>query len=162
MQQQYVQLIDSFCKLVGVKELADIAAVVDGAAIDIDDIRFTFAYHAISAPNRLMVFCDLGEVPEQHKTKVYRALLETNLYLYEADAAVYSIMPESGRALCATRFMLDQLKVEELRSIVTLLAQRAHDWRRSHFDAALARRDVPLSSKSSVAAGLRSQLRTRT
>lgn len=162
MQQQYVRLIESFCALLSITDSAAMTSVVQGGAIDIDDVRFSFAYSATNAPDRLLVFCDYGAVPEQQQAKVYRSLLETNLFLYDSDAAVYSVMPDSGRVLCATRFMLQALKPEELRSIVTLLAQRATDWRRSHFDVAMVRRDTPASSMSSMAASLRTQLRAQT
>lgn len=160
MQAHYDKLIGDFCTLINVADPAEIAALGKGRPIDIDDITFTFGYNEAQAPDRLLVFCDFGPVPQDSQAAVYRALLETNLYLYENDLAVFSILPNTGRALCATRFSVAGMGGQELLGMVTYLAERAHEWRRSHFDVAIR----PLHAgggrrKHIVGDELRSQLR---
>jgi hypothetical protein len=159
MKALYSTLIGDFCKLVGIAEAGDIEALAAGRPVEIDDISFTFGYDEEQAPDRLMVFCDYGPVPEKEQAKVYRALLETNLFLYESDSAVFSVMPQTGRALCATRFQLAALRGDELRSILVYLAQCAHAWRRGHFDVTMTHLNPAAGRiKSAAGAGLRSQL----
>jgi len=159
MQAQYTSLIHQFCTLVGVHGAGDIDALANGHPLEIDGIGFTFGHDPQQAPDRLLVFCDYGPVPKTLEAKVYRALLETNLFLYESDGGVFSILPDTGRALCATRFQLSTLRAEELRSILVYLSGRAHAWRHSHFDVALAPLDGALSRRQNAAgAVLRAQL----
>lgn len=132
MNHKFEDLIKDFCRLCGI---ADIASVAAGAAIDVDGVHFSIAY-AEALPDRLCVFCDYGEVPEGREKEVYRALLETNLFVYPDDTAVFSVSPETGRVICATRFRLDPLRAEELRDIMTSLSQKAREWRVHFFDIA--------------------------
>ena len=132
MKTTFENLMKDFCRLCGIAESASVAA---GAAIDVDSVHFSVA-HDEALPDRLCVFCDYGEVPEGREKDVYRALLETNLFVYPGDAAVFSLSPESGRVICATRFLLDPLRAEELRDVMVSLSRKAREWRVHFFDTA--------------------------
>ncbi len=158
MTPHYLNLVKAFCKLAGVAE-ADVDALAQGGPIEINGVGFTFGHNEVNAPDRMLVFCDYGPVPEGAQAKSYRALLETNLFLFESDTAVFSIMPESGRALCAVRFMLEPLRADELRAILVFLAQRALDWRRTHFDVGIPAADTAAAHGNPMAASLRGRLK---
>jgi hypothetical protein len=131
MKQNFEKLIQDFCKLC---DIADHRAVLNGAPVAVDEVNFSITYNEIAAPDRVCVFGDFGAVPAGQKLKVYQALLESNLYSYENDTAVFTLSPESGHVICASRFLLQPLSAEELRGVVTLMSQKAKEWRAHSFE----------------------------
>lgn len=131
MKKDYEKLVEDFCRLCGVDEVQQ---VTTGEAVDVDDVNFSLSYDEKAAADRVSVYCDYGPVPEGREAEVYRALLETNLFIYASDSAVFSLSPETGRVVCATRFALKPLSAEELRGVMTFLSQKAKEWRQHYFD----------------------------
>lgn len=130
MQKDFERLIQDFCRLCSI---ADTERVAKGAAVEVDDVAFSIVYDESSAPDRLHLFCDYGEVPKGQEEATYRALLETNLVVYGSDTAVFSLSPETGRVVCATRFALQNFRAEELRGVMTYMSQSAKEWRQNDF-----------------------------
>lgn len=159
MKKMYETLIADFCALTGVVDPTQIAALINGNAVEIDGVDFSLAYSETEAPDRLMIFCDYGAIPQGEELEVYRALLEANLFTYSSDSAVFATIPGSNHVLCAHRFALNGLNAEALRGIVGFISERARDWRHTHFDPAapsLNGRSAPQSS--AMAKNLTSQM----
>lgn len=156
MKEKFEKLVQDFCKLCAVAEASDVAA---GAPVAVDGVNFSLVYSEKTAPDRVMVFCDYGHPPEDRKAVVYRALLEANLFVYNTDTAVFSVSPEHGNVICASRFMLEGLRGEQLRDILAQMSHSAKAWREHYLDPEKPVKKGPADS-GGVAAKLAAQLRT--
>lgn len=150
MKKIYETLIADFCALTGIVDPAQITALINGNAIEIDHIDFSLAYSETEAPDRIMIFCDYGAIPQGKELEVYRALLEANLFTFSSDSAVFAAIPESNHVLCANRFALNGLNAEELRGILGFMSERARVWRHTHFDPAVPSLNETNASRSSA------------
>ena len=159
MKKFYEALIADFCALTGVVDPTQIAALINGNAVEIDGVDFFLGYSETEAPDRIMIFCDYGAIPQGEELEVHRALLEANLFTYSSDSAVFATLPGSNHVLCANRFALNGLNAEELRGILGFISERARYWRHTHFDPAVPSLNGRNASRSSaMAKNLASQI----
>ena len=162
MKKIYETLIADFCALTGIVDPTQIAALINGNAIEIDNVDFSLAYSETEAPDRIMIFCDYGAIPQGEELRVYRALLEANLFTYSSDTAVFAAITGSNHVLCANRFALNGLNAEELRGILGFISERARNWRHTHFDPAVPSLNGTNASRSSaMAQNLASQMASK-
>ena len=128
-QDRFVRLIVEFCQLT---KLEDPARIVQGGAIELDDVPFSLLYSEKINPRALLLYCEFGVPPSGHEAEACRILLEKNLFRYDGDGGPAFTMSAAGKILCAHRLLLAHATALQLYDLLSDLAGKAQQWRKDY------------------------------
>lgn len=150
MAMTFETLMTEFCQATGIRDNADIEAIIGGAPLEIEGIAVSVRHAADIAPDRLSIYCDFGIPPQAQRARVYSRILEVNLAGYELDLGVFGTSPDSGRIILATRFSLGTMTVAALCDVLAHLVERGkafgQSYRQGEADPMQARRGLGVTA----------------
>lgn len=126
-RDRYVHLIEEFCQS---SKLGEPARVVQGGAIDFDDIPFSLLYSKKINPAALLIYGEFGTPPAGQEAEALRILLQKNLRSYDGDGGPAFTMSTSGKVLIAHRLPLSDASARQLHDLLSDLADKAKLWRK--------------------------------
>jgi hypothetical protein len=129
MKEDYENLILDLCAAV---QEEDAAGIMNSAAFEIDDVAFSLRFDK-EAPEMMLVYADFGPMPAKRKMPVYMALLEENFVTAIGSTGSFSMSPATKRIIYITQVRLEGMTVEALADHLGLLADRAKEWRITHY-----------------------------
>ena len=112
--------------------------------VTIDGVELTLAEYTRSGEDEVLIYANLGVVPEERELEVYRGLLEANvLWSGTADATI-GVNSATREAIMAYRLPLERLDGEKLSVMVAHFLAIAELWR--DFVVNAGEEDAPLGS----------------
>jgi hypothetical protein len=127
-QQQFIELIKSFSKYVG---LEDAEWLLKGNPLDVDGVAFN-VLHKSGMGKTYYVFADFGDVPLGEEETIYQNLLEANLGMYGGNGPAFSLSPKTGHVLYGECHPLNDATPAKLAEVLAQLATRIKKWRVDH------------------------------
>lgn len=128
-KDRFVRLIEEFCQLT---KLDEPARIVQGGAIELDEVPFSLLYSEKINPRALLIYCEFGTPPSGHEAEACRILLEKNLFRYDGDGGPVFTMSTAGKILCAHRLLLADAKARQLYDLLSDMAEKAQQWRKDY------------------------------
>jgi len=127
--EAYRSLIDQLCQHAGIPHPQ---SMYEKAELLVDDCTFLLRHGEKS--ESVLVYCDMGELPEKSKEAVLLRLMETNLYMFgDVYNPVFSYSPESKHVLVLCARWLGEATGLTLLAFIKQLAGMAKEWRENHF-----------------------------
>jgi hypothetical protein len=130
-RSRFADLILGYCALCGIEGAMDI---VHGAPVRVDDVLFSLIHSVSIDPSLLLIYGDVGTMPQDGDARAYRALLLRNFALSARRGPVFSISPDSGRLVLAHADDLAGMTPIRLADRLEELAGHANQWRENPFD----------------------------
>lgn len=127
----FKKLAHNFCELTGLDEPS---RLVEGGAIELNDVSFSFVYNEKYSPNVLTIYCDFGPAPSHRKAEVYEALLEANMFVHVGHFPAFMIFQPTKHVVFATHRPLS-ITPGELADLLLDVAGQAKDWTEHYFQA---------------------------
>ena len=127
-QKKYIELLENFCALNGIPEVAQVLATGN---LRIKDVAFTLLPPPASDPDTLRIFCDYGSVPSNSESTIYRRLLEINLLTCSSGCFVFN--PENKHVLLYFSTRLSDGDAASLRTCLERCADEALKWRENYY-----------------------------
>ncbi len=128
-RDRYIRLIEEFCALT---KLDEPARIMQGGAVEFDDIPFSLLYSDKINPGALLVYCEFGALPPGQDSDALRVLLQKNLLLFDGGGAPAFAMSGTGKILRAQRLMLADAKAQQLFDLLADIAEKAKQWRKDY------------------------------
>jgi hypothetical protein len=127
--EAYRSLIDQLCQHTGIPNPQ---AMYDKAELLVDDCKFMLKHGEKS--ESVLIYCDMGELPEKSKEAALLRLMETNLYMFgDLYNPVFSYNPETRHVLMLyARWLGDATGLTTL-ALIQQLSEMAKEWRESYF-----------------------------
>jgi hypothetical protein len=101
--------------------------------IESDEIAFEIIHSPQSHPERLLVHCQFGPVPQEQTIDVLTALLRANQILFRSREGVLGIDAETDVVTYSFAQSLDMVRASDLLQNLTQVAQRAKEWRTAFY-----------------------------
>lgn len=127
MSEKFNALIEAFAKHVG---LPDDSGFTETLTMSVDDVAVGIQYVFDSSEESIVLYCDLGPIPEQKERDIYRNLLEGNYFWTGTGGATLSINSDTGHALAAHAMPLEELDGEGLAVAIDAFADVGEFWTR--------------------------------
>lgn len=123
-------LIRDFCALAG---LADPEYVGRGAPLSVSGITCSIATSGYDEQHALVLYCDFGVVPAGNERAVYQELLAQTLTGAPMGGVLYGFSAVTKSILCIQHLRASDVSAQRLIDILHHLADKAIEWRRTHF-----------------------------
>lgn len=94
---------------------------------------FAVVHSARNAPERILVECRFGPLPEGREQQIMLRLLNMNCALAELDASVFCIDPESGDLIYTLGLAIDGMDGNSLLSKMTEIVWHGRRWLETRF-----------------------------
>lgn len=94
---------------------------------------FAVVHSARNAPERILVECRFGPLPEGREQQIMLRLLNMNCALAELDASVFCIDPESGDLIYTLGLPIDGMDGNSLLSKMTEIVWHGRRWLETRF-----------------------------
>lgn len=105
-------------------------SVLQSGTLDIDDVTVYVEGRDEIYAEELVIYADLGAVPQDKAAEVHRNLLEANLFWAGTGSATIGLHPDTGHAILAYQTPFAGLTPAGLASAVTQFAKIAAYWQR--------------------------------
>jgi Tir chaperone protein (CesT) family len=129
-KEAYYQLVDAIC---AEYRIANPAAMYENCDLVVDDVAFSLRLDDAD-PDKLYVYCEFDEMPQQTRMRTLERVLEKNLMAYgDENAPMYSYNAESRRLLAMGGLRLSVTTLETALAALTRFVALANAWRESHF-----------------------------
>ena len=131
MNNRYHQLMGALAQSYD----CDKQKLITGEPLLVNGVTFRFEHNSIIATERLVVYCQYGEIPEQHETDACKALLEANLLLFcsRGPGTVFTLSPEDGKVWLADSHDLNTLSLPELTEYLSRTVAQVELWQQDYF-----------------------------
>ncbi|MES2353626.1 MAG: CesT family type III secretion system chaperone [Pseudomonadota bacterium] len=128
--EKYCELIDQIHTQYG---LPDSELKYENCNLMLLDVPFTLAHGGQKHPNKLLVFCDFGEPPEEDRAAILAKVLEGNMELFAEDAGHFAINAETGHVLLMVKLSLEDIVTDSVMPVLMMYAGIATEWGKTHF-----------------------------
>jgi hypothetical protein len=122
----FQKLVTQYCKLIG---LEDAGAVLNGRPILIDDIPVSLLYSEKQRPDSLIIYLELGHLPEKNRHGIERRLLEANTTLYLTSGSCLTRLFHDGPVVHSNIVGLEGMSPQTLCGLLESLVQGAQQWK---------------------------------
>jgi hypothetical protein len=97
-------------------------------ALELDGARFELSHDAGARPDRVVIECFLGPVPEANAATAFVTLLQWNHALRDYAGAGYCADPETGEVMCGVCLSLQHLRPETVLEQMKGIAGKTARW----------------------------------
>lgn len=125
MSEKFSALIEALANHVG---LPDDSGFAETLTMSVDDVAVGIQYVFDSSEESVVLYCDLGPIPEQKERDIYRNLLEGNYFWTGTGGATLGVNSETGHALVAHAMPLEELDAEGLAAAIDAFADVGQFW----------------------------------
>jgi hypothetical protein len=152
---RFIALMDDYHRLCGVASAPPIP--IDGDVsmqAEWRGVSLIVQHAAALHPERVLVRCELGELPHDGAEPALRGLLQMQRELAAGSALLrLGLDPASRRICCSHSLPLDELGAESLLQVFEDMVLRAAEWRRTRYldDADAAPSGVVLVEQGVIA-----------
>ncbi|MBD8200705.1 CesT family type III secretion system chaperone [Pseudomonas viridiflava] len=153
-EEQYKTLINEICAL---SLISSPERFYESANFKIDDVDFTLQYQNREQCRAVLIYGDMGPLPERNRDQSLLALMDTNFHLFSgAHSPVFSFNAQTGRVLLMGSVALEMASAEGILLLMKSFAELAGQWRQHGFiakaagDTARSSAPVPPSGQRDV------------
>lgn len=127
----FCRLVDELCRQAA---LPNPQALYERTALTIDGVHFSLVERAAEPYAEVLIYLDLGPLPEAQRAAVLLRLLEINFHLFVgAGSPSCAYNSESQRLLLCLSLLQQGASGAGLLQLLGQLAELARNWRKEHF-----------------------------
>lgn len=127
---RYYKLIDQLCERFNIP---DPGTLYQSAQLRISGVDFTLYYGGGMVPDSVLMHCDFGELPQQNRVEILLRLLETNMYLFNANCPAFTYKAHQNHIILMCRFSLMSATLDSTLELLDFFSDLALRWRKDHF-----------------------------
>lgn len=128
--EDFDRLIDGICKI---KNIARTKEQGDACHLRVDGVPFSLLPCGTRGDvEHVMFICDFGPLPQASRTELLQGLMETNLFLFGAEAPRFGCNPETGHVLYMGYLPLAEVTPESVQRLLDETSEQAQAWRAFH------------------------------
>ncbi|MCD5993893.1 CesT family type III secretion system chaperone [Pseudomonas sp. CDFA 602] len=125
--EQYKALINEICAL---SLISSPERFYESASFRISDIDFTLQYQDRDQGRAVLVYGDMGGLPERNRDQALLALMDINFHLFAgAHSPAFSWNAQTGRVLLMGSVGLERATAEGVLLLMRSFANLAKEWR---------------------------------
>jgi hypothetical protein len=129
--ERYRALIDQICAQSNISHPESMYEMAD---FGVKDANFSLTYGGIGAPDKVLIFCDFGELPDRVREAVLMRLLEVNLYMFDGTQNIsFAYNTESKHVVMMSSIPLYSMTGASTLELLSHLADIAEEWRNGYF-----------------------------
>lgn len=115
-------------------EGTDAGHIVESGQLCIDGIDFTFLHTRGSCADRVLIYCNFGEISEEADVNAFLDLLKCNLLMYSGGTSpAFSCLPGTRQVILISSTAIEGMNPVELLSTLQSFAANAARWRQKNW-----------------------------
>lgn len=103
--------------------------------LEIENLQFELLHSSTDQPERILVSCKLGPLPDEALTQGLRRLLQANLVLARTHEASYGIDPDKQILHCMFQEVLAESNAVDLLASMREIASSSAHWKDDFFSS---------------------------
>ncbi|CAM3057090.1 CesT family type III secretion system chaperone [Pseudomonas floridensis] len=129
--EQYKALINEICTL---SLISSPERFYESANFKIDDVDFTLLHQDRDQGQAVLIYGDLGPLPERNRDRSLQALMDINFHMFSgAHSPAFSFNAQTGRVLLMGSVALQMANAEGVLLLMKSFAELAKEWREHGF-----------------------------
>jgi len=123
-------LIRDFCALT---RLGDPESIGGGAPLDVNGVTCSVTKSRHDEANALVVYCEFGAMPADREAAISQELLVQNFVGAPDGGVMFGFSPVAKHVICIQHLRASAVTAQRLVDILSHLAEKATEWRRTYF-----------------------------
>ncbi len=134
-RNKFIYLIDEIRKLLGYELKKENPHPNEDLAMEMMYGGFDFAivHSSKNSPEKLLIECKFGEIPEEREQQIVTNLLNMNVVLAELDASVFCLDKDSGELIYTLALNMNEQDASTLLSKMTEIVWHGRRWLETRF-----------------------------
>jgi hypothetical protein len=113
--------------------LAQQGAMHQAITMPVSGVNFTLYHGGVILPDSVLLYCEFGPLPHARREQILLRLLETNMYLFNANCPAFTYNAQKDSIILICRFSLSAATLESTLELFDFLVSMALRWRRDHY-----------------------------
>ncbi len=145
-RQRFLVLIDEIRRYLGYSIRQEDLAVDEDLAMEMTYGGFSFSivHSARNAPEKILIECIYGNLPEKNEQVILVNLLEMNSALAEIDGSIFCIDGDTDQLIYTLGLEIESLDAEQVLRKMTEIVWHGKRWKKNYFLNIEENSDKPL------------------
>ncbi|WP_142849300.1 CesT family type III secretion system chaperone [Telmatospirillum sp. J64-1] len=126
MSERYKALIEALCVQMNI---GNAAGVYESGILDVEGQNIFLELSEADGTEEVLVYSDLGAIPQEKAGEIHRNLLEANLLWAGTGGGTLGLHPDTGSAVLAYRLPVEGVTGEALAAVISQFARVSQFWR---------------------------------
>jgi len=132
-RERFLVLVDQVCEELGFPPNEEVPHADHALAMEMDGISFSVVHDLEVSPERILIECRMGQLPEDNRLPALTRLLHFNRGFFEMGEAAFSIDAVNGDVMYTHACGLHDADGRSLLAIMTEMSWQARQWNSDYF-----------------------------
>lgn len=108
-------------------------ATHQATTMQVKGVELNLYHGGLIVPDSVLLSCEFGSLPQFQREQILLRLLETNMYLFNANCPAFTYQAQRDSIILICRFSLSSASLESTLELFDFLVSLALRWRRDHY-----------------------------